>query len=75
MEHPWLRHYDPDTPHTLTYPDVTLDRLLDDAARDYPNQPAITFVLKYLLDGRVLIGSRLTYRRLRIQVDRFAAAL
>jgi len=75
MEHPWLRHYDPDTPHTLSYPDVTLDRFLDDAARDCPTRPAITFVLKYLLGGRVLIGSRLTYRRLRIQADRFAAAL
>ena len=75
MEHPWLRHYDPDTPYTLTYPDVTLDRFLDDAARDCPNRPAISFVLKYLLGGRVLIGSRLTYRRLRTHVDRFAAAL
>jgi long-chain acyl-CoA synthetase len=54
---------------------VTLDRLLDDAARDCPNLPAITFVLKYLLSGRVLIGSRISYRRLRAQVDSFAAAL
>src|SRR6266542_3173143 len=75
MEHPWLRHYDPDTPYTLTYPDVTLDRFLDDAARDCPNRPAISFALKYLLGGRVLICSRLTYRRLRTHVDRFFAAL
>ena len=75
MEQPWLRHYDPDTPYTLIYPDTTLDRFLDDAARDCPTRPAITFVLKYLLGGRVLIGSRLTYGRLRTQVDRFAAAL
>ena len=75
MEHPWLRFYDPATPYTLTYPDVTLDQLLDDAARDYPDRTAITFALKYALGGRLLIGGKLPYRRLREQVDRLATAL
>ena len=75
MEHPWLRFYDPATPYTLTYPDVTLDQLLDDAARDYPDRTAITFALKYALGGRLLIGGKLSYRRLREQVDRLATAL
>ncbi|HEX9372896.1 MAG TPA: AMP-binding protein, partial [Roseiflexaceae bacterium] len=75
MEHPWLDYYDPGTPPRLDYPDVTLDRLLDDAARDYPDRTAITFVLKYLFEGRITIGSRMSYRRLREHVDRFASAL
>src|SRR6476620_4596500 len=75
MEHPWLHFYDPATPHTLTYPDVTLDHFLDEAARNHPDRTAITFVLKYALGGRLRIGGRLTYRRLRAQADGFAAAL
>jgi long-chain acyl-CoA synthetase len=75
MEHPWLRFYDPNTPHSLTYPPVTLDQLLDDTMRDCPDRPAITFVLKYVLGDRLRIGAALPYRRLFDQVDRFAAAL
>jgi long-chain acyl-CoA synthetase len=75
MEHPWLHFYDPVTPHTLTYPDVTLDQSLDEAARNDPERTAITFVLKYALGGRLRIGSWMTYRQLRAQVDRFAATL
>lgn len=75
MEHPWLHFYDPGTPHTLTYPEVTLDHFLDAAARDHPDRTATTFVLKYALGGRLRIGGQLTYRRLRAQVDHFAAAL
>jgi long-chain acyl-CoA synthetase len=75
MEHPWLRFYDARTPHTLTYPPVPLDRFLDDAARDCPDRTAITFVLKYALGDRLRIGTTMTYRRLREQVDRFATAL
>jgi long-chain acyl-CoA synthetase len=75
MEHPWLRFYDPATPRTLAYPDVTLDYFLDVAARDYPDHMAITFVLKYALGGRLRIGGQVDYRSLRAQVDHFAAAL
>ena len=38
MEHPWLHFYDPATPHTLTYLDVTLDHFLDEAARNDPDR-------------------------------------
>ena len=75
MEHEWLRYYDAETPHTLSYPAVALDRFLDDAARNYPDRTAITFVLQYALGERVLIGRKLSYRHLREQVDRMAAAL
>lgn len=29
MAHPWLKHYDPDVPHTIDYPHVPLYRLLE----------------------------------------------
>jgi long-chain acyl-CoA synthetase len=74
MTQEWQRYYDPGTPHTLSYPDVTLDRLLDDAAHSYPDRRAISFVLRYAFGGRLLIGSRLSYRQLHDQVDRMAAA-
>ncbi|HEU5099532.1 MAG TPA: long-chain fatty acid--CoA ligase [Roseiflexaceae bacterium] len=75
MEHPWLQFYDPATPHTLAYPDVTIDQVLDQVARGNPDRTAITFVLKYALGGRLRIGGRLTYRQLQTHIDRFAAAL
>lgn len=38
---PWLASYPPGVPATYTWPDVPLARLLDDAARDFPDQPAV----------------------------------
>src|SRR5437870_6207442 len=40
---PWTRHYDEGVPATLTYPDITLDEFLDDAAESYPNATATIF--------------------------------
>ena len=40
---PWTRSYDPGVPATLSYPDVTLHALLDDAAESYPNAVATIF--------------------------------
>ena len=40
---PWTRHYDEGVPATLTYPDITLDEFLDDAAQSYPNATATIF--------------------------------
>ena len=71
----WLAHYEPDVPHTLTYPDIPLHRFLEDSARRYPDNVATKIVLKYLLGGRVTIGGTLTYRELNSYADRFAAAL
>ena len=75
MNHPWLRFYDPKTPHTLSYPDTTLDVFLDQAAREHPKHTAIAFVLRYMLGGRATIGGQTSYRRLHDQVARFATAL
>lgn len=71
----WLAHYEPDVPHTLTYPDIPLHRFLEDSARRYPDNVATKIVLKYLLGGRITIGGTLTYRELNSYADRFAAAL
>ena len=40
---PWTKNYDPGVPATLSYPDVTLHALLDDAAESYPNAVATIF--------------------------------
>ena len=61
---PWLTAYPPLVPETYPYPPVALTRLLDDAAKDFPDSVATDFS-----------GRTLTYRRLLEQVDRFAAAL
>ena len=51
-------------PETYPYPPVPLTRLLDDAAKDFPESIATDFS-----------GRTLTYRRLLEQVDRFASGL
>ncbi|HEU5367022.1 MAG TPA: AMP-binding protein, partial [Ktedonobacterales bacterium] len=61
---PWLRHYDPSVPLTLTYPDKPLTWLLDEAVRTYGTRDAIIFY-----------GRRFTYAQLGAMADRFAAAL
>jgi long-chain acyl-CoA synthetase len=64
MDRPWLRHYDTKVPHTLTYPDVPLFRLLEDTARTHPRNTATIF-----------FGARLTYSQINEQADRLATAL
>jgi long-chain acyl-CoA synthetase len=75
MEKPWLAHYEKGVPHTLSYPNQTLNDLLQNAARTYADKPATNFVLRYLLGGRYTVGGKLTYRQLNEQVDRMATAL
>lgn len=44
MNAPWLRHYDPDVPHSIgTYPDRTLVDFVADHARNRPQAAAINF--------------------------------
>lgn len=75
MEQPWVASYEQGVPATLTYPDITLDGLLNEAATRYPNHTATHFVLRYLLGGRFVIGGKLSYQKLNTLVDRFAASL
>ncbi|WP_026369988.1 long-chain-fatty-acid--CoA ligase [Kallotenue papyrolyticum] len=71
----WFHHYEPNVPHTLTYPDIPLHQFLTDSARRYPDNIATRFALKYLFGGKLLIGGTLTYRQLEDNANRFAAAL
>ena len=74
-DRPWFKSYEPHVPHTLSYPDVTLETFLADAAQKYPFHTATNFVLSYLAGGRFTVGGKLTYRRLNELADRFATAL
>lgn len=40
---PWLKHYPPQIPHTLTYEETSLQQLLKNTAEKYPNKIAIHF--------------------------------
>ena len=63
-DRPWLSSYADGVPIDPKFPQVPLTQLLDDAAAAYPEQVALAF-----------LGAAVTYRQLRADVDRFAAAL
>ncbi|MFP4149153.1 MAG: AMP-binding protein, partial [Nitriliruptoraceae bacterium] len=54
IDRPWVRRYPPGVPPTYRIPEVALTRLLDDAVRDFPSQPALAAA-----------GTSLTYAQLR----------
>jgi long-chain acyl-CoA synthetase len=60
----WHRSYDPGVPPDLDFADVPLPDLFDRSAREYPDATALIFM-----------NCRLTYRQLKVEVDRFATAL
>ncbi len=72
IDRPWLKHYEPGVPHEVDAPDMTLQDLLPQAAEKYPERAAL--VLTLAASGR-LFSYPVSYRRLRQDVDRFAAAL
>ncbi|ADU50600.1 AMP-dependent synthetase and ligase [Thermaerobacter marianensis DSM 12885] len=61
---PWLRFYPAGVRHHLDYPDMPLYGLLDRAARERPEHPAIIF-----------FNRTITYAQLNHAADRFARAL
>lgn len=63
-ERPWLDNYEQGVPYTVSVPNIALHHLLRSGVRRFPNRPAIFFE-----------GSRLTYRVLNREVNRFANAL
>jgi long-chain acyl-CoA synthetase len=63
-ERPWLENYENGVPYTVDVPNIPLHHLLRSAVRRFPNQPAIFFE-----------GSRISYRRLNHEANRFANAL
>jgi len=72
MERPWSRQYDEGVPSTIDYPQIPVDRFLTDSSARHPDHTAVVFGAPV---GRRLIESRLSYRRLNHEVDRFAAGL
>jgi long-chain acyl-CoA synthetase len=61
----WIRGYDEGVPDTLEpYPERTLLDYLSEAARNWPDRPALLFK-----------GSRVTYRQLEDQSDSLSSAL
>jgi long-chain acyl-CoA synthetase len=64
MTRPWLNFYDEGVPHALEYPSITVPDYLRQSAQRYPSQVATVF-----------LGSRLTYRQLKAQVDHLAGQL
>jgi long-chain acyl-CoA synthetase len=73
MDKPWLAHYEPAVPASLTYPSTTLHQSLDDTMRRFPDKPAVKLILKYI--GPNSLGGQMTYRQLGQEIDRCAAAL
>lgn len=63
-QRPWLDAYPDDVPSCLTYPQVPVSALLDDAARQYPNRP-----------GCSIYGHFQSYSELAEKSRRLAAAL
>src|SRR4051812_18615176 len=63
-DRPWLRSYPETVPADFEFPKVPLTRLLDDAAASFPSNTALAF-----------LGSKLSYKQLKDEVDRFATAL
>ena len=64
MERTWTRFYDHWVPESINYPRVPLSALLDFAAAAKGDEPATIF-----------FGATLSYRELKAQVEKMAAAL
>ena len=60
----WLQHYDSDVPETLPLSKLALHDMLSNAARQFPERPALIF-----------FGQRIGYRELDLASNRFAHAL
>ncbi|HJW91451.1 MAG TPA: alpha/beta fold hydrolase [Anaerolineales bacterium] len=63
-ERPWLQHYDEGVPYTVAVPSATIPELLRSSAHRFPDHTALSFA-----------GQRISYRRLNLEVNRFAQAL
>jgi long-chain acyl-CoA synthetase len=61
---PWVRYYESGIPEQLTYPELTLDGVLEETARKFPDHTALLF-----------FGRKITYSGLDRLANRFAHAL
>ena len=64
MEKPWLAQYDEGVPPELDLPAITLDQLLTDTTKKYPDQAALVF-----------FNNKISYRELDALADQFAVSL
>lgn len=64
MEKVWLKSYEPQVPHSIDYPPLSLYQLFQQSANKFGEQAAVHFM-----------GRELSYRELQNQVDCLAAAL
>jgi long-chain acyl-CoA synthetase len=64
MEKVWLQNYEPEVPHSIDYPPLSLYQLFKKTAEKYKQQPAVHFM-----------GRDLNYGALSAEVESFAAAL
>lgn len=64
VERPWLAHYEKGVPYTISVPRIPLHHLLRSSVRRFPRRAAIYFE-----------GTRLSYRRLNHEANKFANAL
>ncbi|MDA2931006.1 long-chain fatty acid--CoA ligase [Acidobacteria bacterium AH-259-O06] len=60
----WQKSYDAGVPKQIDFKDLTIPQILDNSAARFPDSPAILF-----------LNSKLTYKELRREVNRLAAAL
>ena len=63
-ERSWYKHYDKGVPHKIEYPQVPLFNLLEESAREYPDQPCTIFK-----------GAVITYREMNTITDSLAGAM
>jgi long-chain acyl-CoA synthetase len=63
-DRPWLKHYEPQVPETVQFPDVPLQHNLEESARRYPDRAALIFK-----------GRRISFNELNRLADGVAAAL
>jgi long-chain acyl-CoA synthetase len=63
-EKPWLKFYPTGVPQSIEIPDKSLPQVFDEVAAKYSGKDAIIFY-----------GNRMSYGRLKEEVDRFASAL
>ena len=61
---PWLKSYEKGVPESIKYEELTMPDYLEKAAKDFPDDTAMVFV-----------GYKMTYRKFKDQVDRFATCL
>ncbi len=72
MERVWHGHYDAGVPKEIEYPQIPADRLLKNAARDYPKREALWFGA---MAGGRLMEAALCYWEPDALTDSFAKGL